>query len=189
MTISTLAGLLILAIGVCAARFLQRGFREKRFGRAWLFVEAGVFIVGVCLGVAAVAHTRYPTPDMRLLGFPFLAAEFQRAPSGGWVDFVGVRTYLATLGNFAVGLFLPHVVFGGSSLVCQAEARCGLSARRAKSSHEKGAGREQKRRLNPLLWFDGGMAAKRLEHFHHSALTLTFNTSESTVTPKPTVEH
>jgi hypothetical protein len=115
MSISTLVGLLILALGICAAYFLQRGFREKRFGRPWLLVEAGVFVVGICLGIAALAHSHYSTPDIRLLGFPFLAAEFQRAPGGGWVDFVGIRTYLATLGNFAVGFLLPHLFFAGAA--------------------------------------------------------------------------
>jgi hypothetical protein len=115
MSISALFGWLVLALGICAGRFLQRGFREKRFGRAWLFIELGVLIVGISLGVAAVTHIRYLTPDIRLLGFPFLAAEFQRARSGGWVDFVGIQTYIATLGNFAVGLLLPHLIFAGAA--------------------------------------------------------------------------
>lgn len=115
MNMSGLIGLLILALGICAAMFLQRGFRDRRFGHTWLLVEAGVLIVGIALGVAAVAHSRYLTPDTRLLGFPFLAAEFQRSPSGGWVDFVGARTYVATLGNFAVGLFVPHLIFAAAA--------------------------------------------------------------------------
>jgi hypothetical protein len=110
---STLVGLLILALGICAVRFLQRGFREGRVGRPWLFVRGGVFILGTCLGVAAVAHSHYPTPDIRLLGFPFVAAEFQRSPRGGWTDFVGIWTYVATLANFGVGFLLPQLLFAG----------------------------------------------------------------------------
>ena len=47
----------------------------------------------------------YPTPDTRLLGFPFLTAAFEHSATGGWVDFVGLRTLPATVGNFAVGFF------------------------------------------------------------------------------------
>src|SRR5262245_13896288 len=103
MRISTMFGLLVLALGIFAVQFLRRRFREKRFGRVWLLLEAGVLIIGVCLGVTAVVHAEYLNPDVALLGFPFRAAEFQRAPGGGWVDFVGARTYVATIGNFAVG--------------------------------------------------------------------------------------
>ena len=114
MSFATGAGLLILALGICAARFLQRGFREKRFGRPWIFVRAGVFVVGICLGVAALAHSDYPTPDVRLLGFPFVAAEFHRVPGGGWADFIGIRTYVATVANFGIGFLLPHLLFAGA---------------------------------------------------------------------------
>jgi hypothetical protein len=111
MSIFTLLGFAVLALGVFAARFLERGFKNGRFGRVWLFAEAVVLVVGVALGIAAVAHSRYPTPDTRLLGFPFLAAVFERSPTGGWADFVGLRTLPATIGNFVAGLFLPHLLF------------------------------------------------------------------------------
>lgn len=111
MSISTLLGFVVLALGVFAARFLEGGFKDGRLGRVWLFAEAAVLVVGIFLGIAAVAHSRYPTPDTRLLGFPFLAAVFERSPTGGWADFVGLRTLPATIGNFVAGLFLPHLLF------------------------------------------------------------------------------
>ena len=109
MSVTTLVGLLILALGVDAARFLWRGFQSGRLGRGWKTVEAIVLVCGICLGVAAVAHSHYPTPDKRLVGFPFLAAVFERTPSGAWADYVGPITLPATIGNFAVGLLLPHL--------------------------------------------------------------------------------
>lgn len=109
MSVIELVGLLILALGVAAARFFWCGFQNGRLGRGWRTVEAIVLVCGICLGVAAVAHSRYPTPDKRLVGFPFLAAVFERTPSGAWADFVGPRTLVASIGNFAVGLLLPHL--------------------------------------------------------------------------------
>ncbi|MDB6024070.1 MAG: hypothetical protein JWM68_293 [Verrucomicrobiales bacterium] len=113
MSIYTLLGFVVLALGVVAARFLERAFKDGRLSRIWIFAEVGILVVGIVLGILAVAHSRFPTPDTRLLGFPFLAAVFERSPTGGWADFVGVRTLLATLGNFIVGLFLPHLLFAG----------------------------------------------------------------------------
>src|SRR5262249_10872203 len=104
MSIFTLLGLTVLALGIFAARFLERGFQAGRLGRVWLLAEAAVLVFGIVLGVAAVAHSRYPTPDIRLLGFPFLAAVFERSSTGGWADFVGLRTLPATIGNFVAGL-------------------------------------------------------------------------------------
>lgn len=111
MSIYTLLGFIVLALGILAARFLQSAFKSGRLARVWVFAEVVVLIAGIALGVAAVAYSRYPTPDSRLLGFPFLAAVFERSPSGGWADFVGLRTLPATIGNFGVGLFLPHLLF------------------------------------------------------------------------------
>jgi hypothetical protein len=75
-----------------------------------MVAEIVAVVIGAALGIAAVAYSRYPTPDVRLVGFPFLAAVFERSPSGGWADFLGARTYPAILGNFVVGLFLPQLV-------------------------------------------------------------------------------
>lgn len=109
MSIITLIGLLILALGFAATRFLWRGFKDGRLGRGWKMAEAVVLVCGICLGVAAVVYIRYPAPDTRLLGFPFLAAAFERTPGGAWADYVGAITLPATIGNFAVGLLLPHL--------------------------------------------------------------------------------
>ena len=106
-----LLGLAVPVFGVYAACFLKRGFMGGRPSRAWLFTEIAFLVVGFLLGIAAVAYSRYPTPDTRLLGFPFVAAVFERSPTGGWVDFVGPRTYFATIGNFVIGLFLPRLLF------------------------------------------------------------------------------
>lgn len=111
----TVLGFAVVALGILAARFLTCSFKGARLGRAWMFAEAVVLVAGIFLGVAAVAHSRYPTPEIRLLGFPFLAAVFERSPSGGWVDFVGIRTLPAVLGDFIVGLLLPHIFFAGAA--------------------------------------------------------------------------
>ena len=114
MSIYTLFGLVVLALGVVAARFLKRAFQSGSVGRAWVRAQVVVLIAGAGLGVAAVAHSRYPTPDTRFLGFPFPAAMFQRSPRGGWIDFVGVLTLPATIGNFLVGLIFPHLLFAAA---------------------------------------------------------------------------
>jgi hypothetical protein len=113
MSIYTLLGFFVLVLGVFAARFLQRGFNNGRLNRMWMFAEAFILVAGIVLGFVAVSHSRYPNPDTRLLGFPFLAAIFERSPTGGWADFVGIRTLPATVGNFMVGLFVPHLPFAG----------------------------------------------------------------------------
>jgi hypothetical protein len=114
MSIYTVLGIVVLALGVSAARFLQRAFRKGKLGRVLIFAEVLILLAGTALGIAAVGHSRYPTPDTRLVGFPFLAAVFQHSPGGGWTDFVGFRTLPATIGNFAVGLFLPHLLFAAA---------------------------------------------------------------------------
>jgi hypothetical protein len=113
MSLYTLLGFSVLVLGVFAARFLERGFTNGRLNRMWMFAEALILVSGIVLGFVAVSHSRYPTPEIRLLGFPFLAAIFERSPTGGWADFVGIRTLPATVGNFMVGLFLPHLPFAG----------------------------------------------------------------------------
>ena len=118
MSIITFLGISVLTLGGFAAWFLKRCFQEGKLGRTWRFAEAAVLIVGVGLGIAAVAHSRYPTADTRLLGFPFLAAVFERSPSGGWADFFGLVTFPATIGNFLVGLLLPHLPFALVAWLC-----------------------------------------------------------------------
>ena len=112
---STLFGFAILVVGMGAVWFLRRAFARQHLGRAWMFAEIVAVVIGAALGFAAVAHSRYPTPDVRLLGFPFLAAVFERSPSGGWADFLGARTLPATVGNFVVGLFLPHLFLAAAA--------------------------------------------------------------------------
>ena len=109
MNTSTLFGFGILAAGIVAAWFLRRAFAHQLLARTWRRAEIVAVVTGVVLGITAVAYSRYPTSDIRLLGFPFVAAVFERSPSGGWADFLGARTYPATVGNFFVGLFLPHL--------------------------------------------------------------------------------
>jgi hypothetical protein len=113
MNIWKLAGLAILPIGIWAVRFIRRSFRSGGFGLPWIFVAVGFMIAGVVLGAVAGVHSSYPDPDTRLLGFPFVAAEFERSPTGGWVDFLGPRTLPAMLGNFSIGMLLPQVLFAG----------------------------------------------------------------------------
>jgi len=108
MSVSTVFGLGILAAGIVATRFVHRAFVQQHLSSAWMRAEIIAVVTGVALGVGAVAYSRYPTPDVRLLGFPFLAAVFERSPGGGWADFLGVGTLPATVGNFVVGLFLPQ---------------------------------------------------------------------------------
>lgn len=109
MSVFTLVGLIVLVLGVAAVRFLWRGFKDGRLGCGWKMAEAVVLVCGICLGGAAVVYIRYPAPDTRLLGFPFLAAAFERTSDGAWADYVGAITLPATIGNFAVGLLLPHL--------------------------------------------------------------------------------
>lgn len=111
MNASTLLGLAVLALGGLSAKFLWSEVKSGRLGRAWVIAEAIVLIAGLALGIAAVSHSRYPTPDTRLVGFPFLMAIFERSPTGGWADFVGFLTLPALIGNFAAGLLLPHIPF------------------------------------------------------------------------------
>ena len=113
MNIWTLSGLAVLPIGIWAVYFVKRRLKDGGFGGQWIFAIVGFIVAGVALGVVGISHSSYPNPDTRLLGFPFVAAEFQRSPTGGWVDFVGIRTVPAALGNFTVGMLLPHVVFAG----------------------------------------------------------------------------
>jgi hypothetical protein len=46
----------------------------------------------------------YSSPSIKVLGFPFVAAVFERSPGGEWADFVGIKTYFAIFGNFLFGL-------------------------------------------------------------------------------------
>jgi len=111
MSIPTLIGLAVLALGALTGRSLRGRFKANRFDRKWMLAESLVFVCGLTLGIIAIGFSRYPTPNTRLLGLPFVAAVFERSPDGHWADFVGMRTLPATLGNFIVGFVLPHIPF------------------------------------------------------------------------------
>lgn len=118
MSIYTLLGFAVLAAGAVAMRFLDRIFKHGQLGRVWTFAQVVALVASAGLGIAAVVHSRYPTPDVRLLGFPFLAAAFERSPTGGWTDFVGVLTLPAMVGNFLVGFFIPQVFIAMAVWFC-----------------------------------------------------------------------
>ncbi len=96
-------------LGFLAIGFLIRGFTENRSRRLHFFAEIAALILGVSLGIAAVTYSRYPSPDLRVVGFPFAAAMFERMSPGEWADFIGFRTIFASIGNFLIGLLFPYL--------------------------------------------------------------------------------
>ena len=90
-------GWLVIASGGVAGFYL----RKHQLTVRWLFAT---LTCGFVLGLLACGFMEYSSPTVKLLGFPFVAAVFERSPSGGWADFVGLKTYYATVGNFLFGL-------------------------------------------------------------------------------------
>ena len=103
-------GVLLLIGGAFSYVYSARVISTRTLGLGWRAAWFIALAIGVALGFGAVAFSRYPTPDYRLLGFPFLAAEFVHSPSGGWVDFVGVLTLPATIGILLTGMLAPQLV-------------------------------------------------------------------------------
>ena len=65
---------------------------------------------GIALG-CTLSGLRIPISEKaKTLGFPFLSAVFE-LHDGRWEDYVGVITLPAAIGNFVVGVLVPHLLF------------------------------------------------------------------------------
>jgi hypothetical protein len=95
-----------------AGFYLLALHRSKTLSRFWL---ALTLTSGFVLGLLACCSVEYSSPTVKLVGFPFVAAVFERSPTGGWVDFVGLKTYAASVANFLFGLSIPCSILAVSA--------------------------------------------------------------------------
>lgn len=70
---------------------------------------AKAFLLGLLLAVGSV-FVSYPVGDnLRVMGFPFLAAAFERR-GDIWIDFMSPLTPVAYLANATFAFVLPHLL-------------------------------------------------------------------------------
>jgi len=65
-------------------------------------------LIGVGLGAGSLFITYNYSPTLKIYGFPFVTAAFQKEGTG-WTDFVGPLTLPATVGNAVVAFVLPQI--------------------------------------------------------------------------------
>jgi len=104
------ATILGLVVGIFGSIALIRNVREwrLRFRKTVRVTKFVVFSIGIALAVASYFVTYPYGSTVRVIGFPFPAAAFEKH-AGHWLDFSGPLTLPFMCANAWVGLVLPHL--------------------------------------------------------------------------------
>ena len=105
-----IAGVITVTAGCLGALYIWLLYESKRISWLWILPTLFAIAVGFGLGHILFDFTYYPSKNVRVVGFPFVAAVFELQPGGLWMDFVGPWTLVYALGNFFVGLTAPVAV-------------------------------------------------------------------------------
>jgi hypothetical protein len=106
--ILTICGVVVLALGVLALRYLWRSRGVQRASQSWRLARGlaiGLSIALPPLSVFATYPYRTSSGTGRVFGFPFPTAYIDSAG----IDYVGGATVLLGLGNIVVWSFVPWI--------------------------------------------------------------------------------